>query len=68
VRQLDAQEDRAQVGGHHCIPFFDAGLQQRLGDLYSGVVDQGVQVAGEGVGLLEDRFQVFADRDIGFDE
>ncbi len=68
VSQLDAQEHRAQVGGHHRIPFLHAGLQQGLGDLQGGVVDQGIQGAGEGVGLVEDRLQVLTDRDIGLDE
>ena len=67
VRQLNAQEHRAQVGGHDCVPFLHAGFQQRLGDLHRRIIYQGVQLPGEGVRLGEYGFQVLANRDIGLD-
>ncbi len=54
MRQFDAEKDRAQIGIHDRVPFFDGGLDQRLGNLQGGIVDQRIQRISKGMSLFED--------------
>ena len=68
MRQFDAEEHRAQIGGHDRVPFFDGRFDQRLGDLHGGVVDQRLERVGELVRLLEDGGDLVRVGDVRLDE
>jgi hypothetical protein len=61
------QERAGEVGGHHLLPFRLAELQRRLANVDAGVVDQDVDVAERGDGLLHHRRHRSVIGDVGFD-
>ena len=58
MRQFHTQENRPEVGTHYKVPFFDAGLNQRFGDLVGGIIYESIQAVGELPGFLKDQFQL----------
>ncbi len=68
IGQFGKQEGRAQVIGDHHVPFFHGSLDERLGNLYGGIIYQRIQGTREGAYLLENGFHRFGMGNLALDE